>query len=142
MSVTLKSRVFAAVIVAMAGVGVANATHLSDKSVAERTKPVAEVYVEGDNVPSAAPAAAAAPTGPRTGEQIVQAHCGACHLTGAAGAPKIGTADWTPRKAKGIDTLLQHALNGFNAMPPKGLCMDCSDEDIKHTIEYMLSKAP
>ena len=136
-----KSRLLAVAVLAFAGAGLAHAKHLSDKSVEERIKPVAQVYVEGDNVPSAAPAAAA-PTGPRTGEQIVTAHCAACHATGAAGAPKIGTADWTPRKAKGIDTLLQHALSGFNAMPPKGMCMDCADDDIKHAIEFMLSKAP
>lgn len=135
-----KYRVLAAAVLALAGAGIANAKHLSDKSVAERIQPLAQVYVEGDAVPSAAPAAEK-PSGPRSGEQVVTAHCAACHMTGAAGAPKIGTADWAPRKAKGVDALLASAIKGLNAMPPKGMCMDCSDDELKGAIEHMLAKS-
>ncbi|MBI2380319.1 MAG: cytochrome c5 family protein [Gammaproteobacteria bacterium] len=123
--------------VLLLGAGAVQAKHLSEKNVAERIAPTAQVYVEGDNVPSAAPAAAKS-SGPRTGEQIVAANCGACHLTGAAGAPKIGTADWAPRKAKGVDALLASAIKGLNAMPPKGMCMDCSDDELRAAIEHMI----
>jgi cytochrome c5 len=40
-----------------------------------------------------------------------------------------------------MDTLMQHTLNGFNAMPPKGTCMACSDEDLKAAVEYMISES-
>ncbi|MCL4163884.1 UNVERIFIED_CONTAM: hypothetical protein GTU68_050249 [Idotea baltica] len=55
------------------------------------------------------------------------------------GAPKKGDhAAWEPRKAKGLNVLLDHAINGFNAMPPKGTCMACSDDEIKAAIDFML----
>lgn len=64
--------------------------------------------------------------------------CTFCHGTGAAGAPKTGDkAAWEPRMAKGMDTLVKHARDGFNAMPPKGMCNDCTDEDFRALIEYM-----
>ncbi len=64
--------------------------------------------------------------------------CIACHASGAAGAPRTGVAaDWEPRIAKGMDVLLAHTTNGFNAMPPKGMCFDCSDADFTALIEYM-----
>ncbi len=75
-------------------------------------------------------------------EAIYKSKCFACHGTGAAGAPKVGDkAAWAPRIAKGMDTLFQHAKNGFNAMPPKGTCMECTDEQLKSTIEYMISQS-
>ena len=64
--------------------------------------------------------------------------CTFCHGTGAAGAPKkADKAAWEPRLAKGMDTLIKHARDGFNAMPPKGMCNDCTDDDFRALIEYM-----
>ncbi|MGK0440611.1 MAG: cytochrome c5 [Pseudohongiellaceae bacterium] len=64
--------------------------------------------------------------------------CALCHVTGAANAPKTGvTADWGPRLQKGMGALIQSVENGLNAMPPKGMCMDCSAEDFKALIEHM-----
>ena len=68
--------------------------------------------------------------------------CKVCHATGAAGAPKTGdAAAWEPRLAKGMDTLVQSVTNGLNAMPPRGMCFDCSDADYKALIEYMSTPA-
>ena len=64
--------------------------------------------------------------------------CGVCHNTGAANAPKTGdAAAWAPRLEKGMDALVQSVNNGLNAMPPKGMCFDCSDDDYKALIEHM-----
>lgn len=64
--------------------------------------------------------------------------CLACHMSGASGAPKTGDVKaWQERLVKGMDTLVANASNGINAMPPKGLCMDCSDEEFKALINYM-----
>lgn len=64
--------------------------------------------------------------------------CAACHATGAAGAPKTGVeADWAPRLEKGMDTLVAAVTDGMGAMPPKGLCNDCSADDYKALIQYM-----
>lgn len=66
--------------------------------------------------------------------------CGICHGTGVANAPKFGdAAAWQPRLAKGMDALLASVKNGLNAMPPKGMCMDCSDADYKALIDYMVA---
>jgi len=109
----------------------------SEKSaVAERIAPVGDVYLDGQ---APVETAAAEPTGPRTGDQVYNTYCTACHSTGAAGAPKTGdAAAWGPRVDKGMETLTKHAINGFNAMPAKGTCMDCSDDEIVAAIEHML----
>ncbi len=107
-----------------------------DAKVKENIKPVGAV-----DVGEVAAASGAAPAAARSGEQVYSAVCMACHGTGAAGAPKVGDkAAWGPRKDKGIDTLLDHAIHGFNAMPPKGTCMDCSDDELKAAIEHMLGQ--
>jgi len=75
-------------------------------------------------------------------ESIFNTKCVVCHGSGVAGAPKIGDKEaWAPRIATGMDALLNSALNGKNAMPPKGTCMDCSEDDLKAVIEYMTSKS-
>lgn len=75
-------------------------------------------------------------------KEIYQSKCFACHGTGAAGAPVVGKADaWAPRIDKGMDTLVKHAVEGFNAMPPMGTCMDCSEAEIRAVVEYMVAES-
>ena len=103
--------------------------------------PAAPAAVAEPGATAAAPVAAAAAE-PLSGEQIYQRNCMACHTTGAAGAPKIGdAAAWAPRIAKGMDTIMTNATKGINAMPPKGLCMTCSDDEMKSVVEYILSQS-
>ncbi len=64
--------------------------------------------------------------------------CAVCHAAGVAGAPKTGDAEaWKPRMDKGMETLVASVTNGLNAMPPKGMCTDCSEEDYEHLIKHM-----
>ena len=73
-------------------------------------------------------------------DDIIAKHCNACHGTGLLGAPKIGdTAAWKERADHqgGLDGILAKAITGINAMPPKGTCMTCSDEELKGAIEKM-----
>ena len=66
--------------------------------------------------------------------------CAICHGSGVANAPRFGdAAQWQPRLAKGNDALVASVKNGLNAMPPKGMCMDCSDADYKALIDYMVA---
>lgn len=68
--------------------------------------------------------------------------CAVCHATGVANAPKLGDKDaWEPSMAQGRDRLVQTVIVGKGAMPPRGACMDCSDQDLKIAIEYMLGQA-
>jgi cytochrome c5 len=117
---------------------------MSDAAIAERIKPVAQLNTGAPIVPEAPAAAApaAAAGGARSGQDIYQSTCFACHGTGAAGAPKFGdAAAWAPRISQGTDTLLNHAINGLRAMPPRGTCANCSDDDLKAAIEYMVENS-
>jgi len=71
-------------------------------------------------------------------EAVFNKSCSACHNGQLPMAPKKGDkAAWEPRLAQGTDTLVKHVTEGFNAMPPRGLCMDCTAEDYKATIDWM-----
>lgn len=88
-----------------------------------------------------AKAEVAAASGPRDGATIYNSVCGACHNTGAAGAPKIDDKGaWAPRLAQGKDGLIKSVTNGKGAMPPKGGAT-LSDVEITNVVEYVMSKA-
>ncbi|MFQ6024120.1 MAG: c-type cytochrome [Acidiferrobacterales bacterium] len=75
------------------------------------------------------------------GKETYETACQVCHAAGVAGAPKFGDkAAWKDRIAKGKDTLYEHSIKGFNAMPPKGGNMSLSDDDVKAAVDYMVSK--
>lgn len=112
------------------------------EDIAKRIAPVGKVCVAGTECEVASAASAGASDGPRTGEELYNKFCTACHSIGVAGAPKFGhSEDWAPRVAKGMDSLLTHALNGLNAMPPRGTCGDCTDEEIQGAVEYMVDNS-
>ncbi len=118
---------------------------MADSSVDERIKPVGQVRV-ADGSEVAAPAAdASAPTAASgeaaSGEAIYGKACVVCHASGAAGAPKLGDKGaWGGRVGLGLDALVQSVTNGKGAMPPRGTCTDCSDDDLRAAVEYMLTK--
>lgn len=123
-----------------------------DEIVIENIKPVGKVYIAGESEPpegAATPATEAvavadsgAAAAPKSGEEIYNSNCMACHATGAAGAPKTGdAAAWAPRIAAGEDSMLANATKGMNAMPPMGLCMSCSQAELQSAIDYMLGQS-
>lgn len=129
---------FVAALAVVAGAAVAVAQSV-DEQIAERIAPAGKICMKGDECAAAAPAASASTGGARSGDDVYSAHCAACHATGAAGAPKLGdAAAWAPRIAEGIDTLYTHAIKGFNAMPAMGLCMTCSDDEVKAAVDHMV----
>ena len=74
----------------------------------------------------------------RDGVEVYNTKCAMCHAAGAAGSPKTGdAAAWKPRLEKGMDGLVASAKKGLNAMPPMGMCMDCTDAEFKGAIEHM-----
>ncbi|HEY8068590.1 MAG TPA: c-type cytochrome [Burkholderiales bacterium] len=106
---------------------------LTPEAVAARIRPIATVEFG---------AAPGAPGAPRAGEEIVKAICGACHLTGAAGAPKIGDkAAWGPRIKEGFNHLLATAIKGEKAMPPRGGAADLTDFELSRAIVYMANQS-
>ena len=116
-----------------------------EKLIADNIRPVGQVRIAGQEQADAVGESPAVPVAvteavPRSGQQVYNDTCAGCHGTGAAGAPKLGdSAAWKARVTAGIESLLQSAINGKNAMPPKGLCMSCSEDDLKAAIEYMVS---
>jgi cytochrome c5 len=77
------------------------------------------------------------------GEVVYKRACVGCHMTGAAGAPKVGDASaWESRIAKGSAALVKSAINGVpgTAMMARGTCGTCSDDDIKAAVEYMIAQ--
>ncbi len=104
--------------------------------VTARTAPIGSLCMSGQEC-AAAPVAVF--SGPRSAADIYNDKCVACHASGAAGAPKTGdVTGWVARIGKGIDVLYANAIGGLNGMPAKGLCMDCSDDEIKETVDYMI----
>lgn len=103
--------------------------------IAQRIMPIGQVNIAG-----AAPAGPAVAAGPKSGADIYNAACTACHAVGVLGAPKTQVAaDWQPRlDEKGFDQVWKNAIVGINAMPAMGACGSCTDDDIKAAIEYMI----
>jgi len=108
----------------------------AEDHVLQRIQPVGQVTF----------AEASAPAGSKTGEQVFQAVCRACHEAGIAGAPKVGDkAAWAPVIKKGQATLVQHAINGFQesgkVMPPKGGMSDLADIEVERAVVFMANQS-
>lgn len=101
-------------------------------NVAENIKPVAAVEV--------APVAVAGVE--RTGAEIVQAACAACHVSGMLNAPMIGNKEqWAPRIALGYETLTKHAIEGIRSMPARGGNADLTDDEVASAVADMANGA-
>lgn len=119
----------------------------------KRIAPIGAVLIDGVEAapamtfaaPAPAPVAvAAAPSEPRSAEQVYNLACVACHGAGIAGAPATGDAEaWAPRIAQGMDVLAEHAINGYQGekgiMPAKGGNMSLSDDEVVAAIDYMVA---
>jgi cytochrome c5 len=115
------------------------AVDLSEKQqIEERIKPIGQVRLVEQATKTNA--LASSPTQEPPGQAIYEKYCSVCHRDGLAGAPKFRIAsDWKPRLDKQkFEGLLASATQGVNAMPMKGTCMECTEEDLKNAIQYML----
>ncbi len=109
---------------------------LVDNTILERIKPVGEVRIDTDTQVASADIVE---TAERSGEEIYNSKCAGCHTSGVMGAPKFASlADWSSRIDLGLDKLTASAIAGKGGMPARGTCMDCSDNEIKVTVQYML----
>jgi cytochrome c5 len=104
----------------------------NDKATDARIKPVGDVVIVDANAVRV----------DKQGSEVFAEVCTACHTPGALGAPKFGDkAAWAPRIAKGYDTLIKHALGGFNQMPARGGNPDLSDLEVERAVAYMADDA-
>lgn len=109
----------------------------------ERIKPVAEVRLEGEEevATSADQTVEPAAVIPKSGKEVYDSVCMACHAQGILGSPLFGDKeDWGKRYEQGEDTLLNHVLNGFGQMPAQG-GSQLSDDEVKGGMLYMLNAA-
>ena len=90
----------------------------------------------GSDIPAATPEQLA------NGKSLYDTTCFVCHTAGIAGAPKLGdSVAWAPYIETGLDTMLQIAITGKGAMPPRGTAMTASDDDLRDAILYMIEDA-
>lgn len=83
-----------------------------------------------------------APRVARSGEEVVKAKCGDCHLTGKDGAPKIGDRDaWIGRVSKGLEKVIASGIHGRGAMPARGGMADLSDAEMRAAVIYMFTES-
>lgn len=76
------------------------------------------------------------------GEKLYKSACMVCHTTGAANAPKLGNkAAWAPLIEQGMESMMDIALKGKGAMPPRGGATKANDDELRAAVEYMVSKA-
>lgn len=111
-----------------------------EDEIAARIAKVGEVCIEGHDCAASSGGSASASAGAGGGvDATYNTSCATCHATGAAGAPMLGdVAAWAPRLDKGVDTLVSSVVNGLGAMPAKGMCFNCSDDDFKALVDYMV----
>lgn len=131
------------------------APHEVDPRVAQRTqariRPVAGVYAGETGAAARAAAAQAARAaaasqvayeGTLDGSVVYGNLCSACHGSGAGGAPMLTQAAWSARVAQGTDTLVKHAIEGYQGqsglMPAKGGNPALTDEQVAATVKWMV----
>ena len=133
---------------------------LADQSAEENLAPIAQLCLAGQDcvgTRTGEPAAVAAtpePVAEPAAEPVLvaqaddgfdlqatyQIFCFACHSTGLSGAPRPGDAEaWAPRMEKGREEIIAIMNQGLNAMPPKGLCNTCTDDQLWELSQYMVS---
>ena len=109
-----------------------NNAALAEAAVAARLKPIGQVEVTDPNAPKVE----------KTGKEIVDAVCSACHATGALNAPKIGDkAAWGKLINEGVDRITQDAIKGIRQMPARGGNPDLSDLEVARAVAHMANQS-
>jgi cytochrome c5 len=105
---------------------------VADKAVSERIKSFGKSVAVDPNAPKVE----------RTGEQVYTEVCSGCHGSGALGSPKFKDAGaWGKRNGQGYNTLLDHAIKGFNKMPARGGDPDLTDMEVARGMVHMTNAA-
>ena len=136
-------------VVGLGVAGAALAQSVRDQQIAERLTPVGSVCLAGEACATGGSASAGNAAGGASVAQAASAefsaqatyeqYCAMCHNTGMANAPRRDdAAHWTARVAEaGLATIINNAITGVNAMPPRGMCATCTDEQIGEIVQYL-----
>ncbi len=114
-----------------------------NNEIAERIKRVGSVCLQGEDCGAQSEVVAGTEASGGGAVDNYNKSCSTCHAMGIAGAPKFGDVEqWAPRIAKGMDVLYANGINGMPpGMPAKGMCFQCTDDDIKALVDYMVEAA-
>ena len=113
-----------------------NSDVMIDSALLERIKPIGEVRIDSSIIVASSVSSEKAE---RSGVEIYSANCQGCHNSGVMGSPKYASLeDWAPRIDLGLEKLTLSAIAGKGGMPARGTCMDCSDNEIKLSVQHML----
>ena len=101
-------------------------------AIAARIQPVAGFALVDANAPKVF----------KTGKQVYDTVCASCHAAGVAGAPKLGDKTaWGPLVKSGLDTMVNNAIKGKNAMPAKGGNPMLDDFEIARAVVFMANES-
>ena len=116
----------------------------SDEAIIARIQKVGTVCVQGTDCAGPQQTVAPVATGGFDVASVYDQSCATCHNLGVADAPKFADAsDWASRITKGMDALYNSGINGMlPAMPARGMCFNCSDDEIKALVDYMVDAVP
>lgn len=131
----IATRLLPIVILTAAAAGASAYAPGTDAEIRERIQPFGQLRVAASEETESAVAEVSEP---RAGEAIYGQFCVACHQAGVAGAPLMTSEAWEPRIAQGMDVLYASTLNGKGAMPAGGTCFDCSEDELKGTVDWMV----
>tara|TARA_Y100000590_G_scaffold79789_1_gene88583 strand:- start:4860 stop:5276 length:417 start_codon:yes stop_codon:yes gene_type:complete len=109
------------------------------KAIEKRIAPVGQVCVEGQECAEEVVVSSSSQPTMRTGKEVYDTACTTCHAIALAGAPRFGDKlSWGDRANEDLGHLVETVTNGLGGMPPMGLCMDCSQEELTEAVQYML----
>lgn len=114
----------------------------SDEAITERIRATGTVCHAGEPCATAGLPMSAG-LAPLNGIDVYNKYCFACHTTGVSGAPVLGdVVAWQERNSKGLQALYTSTIDGLGiAMPPRGTCASCSDDELRATVDYLLEQA-
>ena len=128
---------FIVVLLALATLGLGASE--AKKAIEKRIAPVGQVCLEDQDCAQEVKLVASIQGGMRSGKEVYDTACTTCHAIALAGAPKFGDrVSWGERANEDLDHLVETVTNGLGGMPPMGMCMDCSQEELTNAVQYML----
>ena len=132
-----KTVLFIALPLALATLGLGASE--AKKAIEKRIAPVGQVCVEGQDCAQEVNLVSSSSGVMRSGKEVYDTACTTCHAIALAGAPRFGDRlSWGERSNEDLDHLVETVTNGLGGMPPMGMCMDCSQEELTDAVQYML----
>ncbi|MEX0729789.1 MAG: c-type cytochrome [Aquisalimonadaceae bacterium] len=122
---------------------------LERERTVQRLQPIGAVRMDGDAMPvdvagGGSDEEAEADNGEvASGSDVYQSACTACHSQGVMDAPKSGDSSaWGALLSeRGLDGLVENAINGKGAMPARGGDPSLSDEEVRNAVVHMLEES-